>query len=779
MSKERLKALQDFIFVSKYARLEGGRKETWSEAVDRVMSMHQSFLINRYKLTPEKWTELAPYFKEARDAYLDQRAIGAQRGLQWGGEQLLKHNMRAYNCTSSYANRPEFFHELMYILLCGAGSGYSVQKHHVKMMPEVQGINRTERNHIQVQDSIEGWADAIKELVYAHFYNQAEPTFDYSLIRPKGAFISGGFKAPGPEPLRIAVEKIDKILSAAKGRKLSPLNVHRIACLVADAVVSGGVRRSALIALFSADDEEMIGCKTGDWMSRFPELARSNNSVVITPDTPKELYDRVFGYAKQFGEPGIAFLKSTEYTYNPCFEVGMFPVLETETVDGKGRDDMFGWSTCNLSEINGKHVTTLKEFLRAGRAAAILGTFQAAYTDFPYLGEVTQDIIRRDALIGVGITGMCEHPDVVFNEDYQREVAREVKTVNAEVAKILGINAAARTTVVKPSGNSSQMLGTSSGIHPFHAKRYIRNVQVNKEEFAGKIYKDINPRAVTDSVWNPTRDWAISFPVEVTEGALLKRDLSAIDFLEKVSLTQNNWIEEGTNWDHPSTKRNPSLRHNVSNTISVKKNEWEDVKDYLWDFSDSFCGISMLPSSGDIDYPQAPYTEVYNEIELAEMYGPAVIMASGLIVDGIHAFGDLWSGITAALNRDQIIEVSEDDLAEIVKVNTRLNEKMEMVFEFRANGVMLTDVNAVIAHQSEVVAQKLDWIRRFKRFARRYVQNDLDKTGRCLKHVNVFHQWEQIKNSKTVDWEEVDWIEDLQEAGAQVGAACAGGKCEL
>jgi ribonucleoside-triphosphate reductase len=436
----------------------------------------------------------------------------------------------------------------------------------------------------------------------------------------------------------------------------------------------------------------MLNCKIGDWFYRYPELARANNSIVITKSTPKEAYEQVFKSAKQFGEPGIAFLKSKEFTYNPCMEVGMFPTLEIEV-----EEDQYGWSTCNLTEINGKKADTFQNFLKAARVAAILGTFQAAYTDFPYLGKITEEIIRRDALIGVGITGMSEHPSILFSPLYQKEVAKEVKKVNAEVAAILGINTAARTTVVKPSGNSSQMLGTSSGVHPFHAHRYIRNVQVNKDEFAGQIYKKINPDAVQSSAWNPDKDYVISFPVEIRENALVKNNQSAEQFMGLVAMTQQAWIEEGTNWDHPSTKRNPDLRHNVSNTITVRDHEWEDVEKYLWDNKEKFCGISMLGGNGDIDYPQAPYTEVFTEAKLAEMYGAAAILGSGLIVDGIHAFGDLWSARDATTGKGGKLEITADDIAKKIGQNV----DGDLNFKYLLNGVVLTDVNAIIAHMRD------------------------------------------------------------------------------
>lgn len=761
------KALQDFIFISKYARTQNGKKENWEQAVNRVMSMHYDFITNKFEIKEgtTRHKEFMQYFNLAWEGYLNQEAIGAQRSLQWGGEQLLKHQMKMYNCTSTYLNRVDFFHELMYVLLCGAGAGYSVQKHHVAMLPKVKGALNETKTYM-IPDSIEGWSMAIKELVYAYFYGTENVHFDYSLIRPKGAYISGGFKAPGPEPLRKAIEKIREILSKAKGRKLRPFEAHRMATIIADAVVSGGVRRSALIALFSLSDEEMMTCKTGDWYLKYPELARANNSVVILP---KNNIGNVFKNVKEYGEPGIAFLKNKEYLYNPCFEVGMMPVWE----ENGGKD--YGWSTCNLSEINGNRANTLENFKRSATIAAILGTFQACYTDFKVLGSTTKKIIDRDALIGVGITGMTNNPDILFNPEYQKQVAKEVVKTNIELAKLIGINPAARTTVVKPSGNSSQMLGTSSGIHPFHAKRYIRNVQVNKEEVAAQIYQEINPKAVEESVWSKGNDLVISFPVTVKENAIFKKDLSALEFLEKVRLTQENWIEYGTNFDHPSTKKYPSLRHNVSNTISVKPYEWEMVEDYLDIHRDSFVGISMLPSTGDTDYQQAPYTEVFDEKELAQMYGAGAILASGLIVDGIHAFGNLWEAIETGKGNGESLVLRQEEISKILIDN--MDEKLE--FKYNLDGVIITDINAVISNMLKKVEKKKDWVRRFKKFAVKYMDGDIERTGRCLKHVNLFHKWKQIEDSKTILWDEMTWPEEIVEAGRDTASICYGGACEI
>ena len=759
--------LKDFIFVSKYARITGGKKETWGEAVQRVMTMHRSHLTNYLKLSEEQLQKLEPYLKRVEDAYMSKKVLGAQRALQWGGEQLLTKHMRLYNCAGSAADRPKFFAETMWILLAGAGVGYSVQKHHVEKLPHVVKKYSNNPEVFVIPDSIEGWADSIDKLIMSYMDPDQKPVaFDYSLIRPKGALISGGFKAPGPEPLRKAHKLIEPILENASRRKLKPIEVHDIICILADAVVSGGVRRSALLALFSADDEEMASCKTGDWFHKAPWRGRANNSAVILPDTPKEVYDKVYTMTKEYGEPGFAFLKNRDYLYNPCFEVGMYPFFNGES----------GWSFCNLTEINGKEVKTMNDFIEASIAGSVLGTIQATYTDFGYLTETTKKIVERDALIGVGITGMSENPDVLFNPEFQRRAARVVLRYNEEIAKILGINPAARSTVIKPSGNSAQMLGTASGIHPFHSKRFIRNVQINKEEQVADVIQKQAPLLVEQSVWNEN-DLVASFPIDLTDkedNIILKENLTAVEFLEKVRSTQTNWISEGTRIDHPAY--DPYLTHNVSNTVTVGPNEWIEVREYLWKYKDYFAGVSLLGASGDLDYPQAPFVEVLDEVELAEKYGAAAILAGGLNVDGIHAFGDLWKAIDTALGRGEQLALTKADLIGIIDQGT---DEYMVGFEYKVGGLKLTDVNSIIVHLWDELEKKKEWVNRFERFASKYLGGDLEATGHCLKHVNIFHKWNQLHISPLINWNAVDWERELKDAGSEVATACAGGKCEI
>lgn len=312
---DKREVVGELIFNSKYARTINGKKETWDEAVGRVMKMHWDFV--KKSIDKDSFDKFKPLYSKVFDAYLDKKILGAQRALQFGGDQIIQKHTRQYNCAGSYADRPRFFQELMFVLLCGAGAGYSAQKRHINKLPIVKGSNTKETVTYVIDDSIEGWSDAVGELVNSFFNKTPEVIFDYSQIRPAGALISGGFKAPGYKPLQNAINRIKTVLQGSIGRKMKPFEVHRINCLIADAVISGGVRRASLLCLFDSDDTEMLECKTGDWWHKYPELSRSNNSVVILPTTSKDVYDKVFNSVKEFGEPGFAFLKNPDYLYNP------------------------------------------------------------------------------------------------------------------------------------------------------------------------------------------------------------------------------------------------------------------------------------------------------------------------------------------------------------------------------------------------------------------------------------------------------------------------------
>lgn len=769
------KEIGDYIFVSKYARTVHGKKETWDQSIDRVMEMHWRHLADDMTISDSSLDDLSKEMSFAEKLYRNQVILGAQRALQYGGNTLLKHHARNYNCAGSYANRISFFQELMYLLLCGSGTGYSVQKVHVNQLPKMKGVDMSKQTTYVIDDSIEGWSHAVNALIESHYFGLPEVVFDSSRVRPKGAFITGGFRAPGPEPLMKCLSKMGKVLGKIRGRKATPFEVHRLACLIADAVISGGIRRSALLCQFDADDREMLTCKTGGWFSEFPELARANNSAIILPSTPKEVYENIFSSIKQFGEPGIIFSFHPDIVYNPCVEVSGYPQIE---ING---EIQYGWFFCNLTEINGSKIKTKEEFFDACRGASVLGTIQASYTSFKVLTKASRLIAERDALIGVGITGMCENPEILFNPEIQDEGARLVQKTNVKMSRIIGINPAARCTVVKPSGNSSQLLGcTSSGIHKFPFKRFIRNIQAANTEQALRYVKEINPMMVKPSVYNKEVESVISFPVELDDNVLTSEYSSAVDFLEMVKMTKAHWIENGTNFDHQFYKKHPKfakMRMNVSNTCMVKDDEWDEVKEYVWNNRDVFSGISFLPKGGDLLYPQAPYTSVLDEKELAERYGAGAILAGGLIVDGLAVFNDdLWLACDVAMGRNtHHLTLTDQDITNFILSHLKNGKLLVEV-----NGVMISDVNAISSHLQSLVDKKIDWVRRFKKFAGKYLGGDLTKTEFCLKHVSLFHRWQKLKDMKHIDWSSItDWDEEWVDAGSTVAQACSGGSCEL
>ena len=734
---QQLVDTRDFLsqtkFYEGYSRFkeEEGRYETWDEAVDRVIGMHENNYINENN-------KLQSYLDEARVAYKEQRVLGAQRALQFGGEQLMKHQMRMYNCTSSYVDRPEFFGEVFYILLCGAGAGFSVQKHHIKKLPKLQNRTKQAKGYI-VEDSIEGWASALDVLMSSFFvgggkypeYEGRRVYFDLSQIRPKGAFISGGFKAPGPNGLRRSLDKIEHllqgiVLDSKEPVEIKPINAYDIAMHAADAVLSGGVRRSATICLFSPDDEEMMNAKTGNWFMENPQRGRSNNSAVIVRDkTTSEQFGKIMESVKQFGEPGFVFVESKEHTTNPCVEIGMYPQINKKS----------GWQGCNLTEINGGKCNTEEDFYKACRAASILGTLQAGYTDFKFLSDTSKKIFDREALLGVSITGWMNNPEILFDEKILQKGAKIVKEVNKEVAAVLGINAAARTTCVKPSGNASVLLQTASGIHAEHSNMYIRNVQMNKESEITQAIMKTNPYMVEESVWSAGgTDVVVSFPILPKKGSMYKDDLLGVKHLELVKKAQKYWVEAGTNEDLCADK---GVRHNVSNTIIV--DDWDAVEKYVFENRHSFAGISFLGMTGDKDYNQAPNTAVITAKEMVKKYGNAAVFASGMVVDALKCYNNLWDACSTAkgFGEDISLETSE---------------------------------NAV----------KRDWVRRFKKFAENYLNDDTEMAEHCLKDAYLLHKWNKIQSTlKTVDWKEDIKERKYTDVDTLAAAACAGGACEI
>lgn len=1066
-----VKALQDYTFKAKYAAYlpDKKRRENWNESVNRSKNM----MLKKYAAFPE----VERYVDQAYSAVKRKEVLGSQRALQFAGEAMFKHNARGYNCCSSYVDRARFFQECMYLLLCGAGCGFSVQNHHVNKLPKLTKEKQGKKTY-RIPDSIEGWSDAIGILVCSYFepcsvfdeFSGYDIKFDYTLIRQKGAPISScSGKAPGPEPLKIAIGKIRELLDKAveAGQtKLRPIQAYDIVMHLANAVISGGVRRSATICIFSPEDEEMMNAKTGDWFYSNPQRGRSNNScLLLRNQLTFDEFNKFIPAIKEFGEPGFVFADSPELVLNPCqpswatvltktgistigkinigdeiwsesgwtkvtkkWSTGLNDVYEYKTTGGtfystenhrivsngekiqikdadsidvlvgprintsqqilpeivmdglvfgdgtvhkasnnlitlligdddkdyfnseikdlileyrpsiskysytvktsilyselpktflrkipdrfiysdnstkcsflrglysangsvvnnritlkstsfdvikdvqlmlsslgiksyytenKGKTVDFkngiyqckdsydlnisvdrtkfveligfiqdyknkkinnvkevkglstyniisinkisneetfdmtvdndshtywscgfntsncveigfwcydiideskyreyvktngyykaitenpediglksGWQCCNLSTQNCAKIKTVKDFFHAAKNAAIIGTLQAGFDDFPYLGETTNNIVRREALLGVSMTGILDAPDVCLNPEVQKRAARIARKTNKKVAKIININPAARVTCVKPEGSTSCVLGTASGIHPHHSHRYIRRVQANKTENIYQFYKKYNPLSCEKSVWstNDTDD-VISFCIELSPRSKTKHDISGSDLLDLVKLTQENWVLEGRNIEYCTQ---PWLSHNVSNTIHVKSNEWDDIVKKIFDNREYYCGISLIPESGDLDYSQAPFVHIHSPEEIVKKYGEAAIFASGVIEEAKNLFeDDLWKACDAAVG--------------IITVNGKA---------------------------------KQNWVERVKRYADRYCKGNLKELLYCLKSVDLYKTWCDLNR----EYLEVNYdkcFEDNNQVEFTATSSCSGGKCEI
>lgn len=773
-----LRALSDYTLYAKYAQYVPSKKrrETWDEMVDRVFEMHAK----KYADILASSKEFADEFVFAKLQVKKKRVLGSQRALQFGGEPVFKHESRLYNCSFSHVDRSRFFSEAVYLLMSGCGVGFSVQKHHINQLPKLVRREKGEKT-FTAPDSIEGWADCVAVLMSSFFepkdtsfpeYSGYEVVFDLTNIRPAGALVAGQFKAPGPIPLSKGLGKIRKVIESRINQesfstdefafKLRPINAYDVIMHASDMILSGGIRRSATISLFSLDDDEMMKAKTGNWFIENAQRGRSNNSVVLLRNsTTFEQFQQIMKSTKEFGEPGFVWSDDLEIGYNPCCEISLYP----KTEDGRA-----GWEFCNLTEINGRYNDTAEKFYQSCRAAAIIGTLQAGYTNFKYVTPETKEICDREALLGVSITGIMDNPEVLLVPEIQRKGAHIVKETNKKIAKLIGINPSARCTTVKPAGSTSTILGTASGIHPNHARRYIRRVQANILEFPVQHVEKLNPLAVETSVWSTNNtDKVVSFLCEVPKGAIVKNDLSAVDMLKQVKSTQQNWVKHGTNLDLCVNK---NAIHNVSNTCTVMDHEWDDVTKYIYENRQSFAGISLLAASGDLDYVQAPFTTVLNPKEITETYGDAAVFASGLIVDGLNSFdNNLWAACDVVLGRGEPVPH--------IKEIEQFEDEYENIF---SKTVSADDIPHIKELEKAIeYKSKAEWVRRAHQFADRYFSGDRKRMSHCLKHVSVWKSWCDIKREdKEIDWstvvEEDPGYVSVDTIGAQ---ACAGGKCEI
>ena len=579
-----LEALSKITIFSKYAKYipELKRRETWEEIVDR----YENMMIKKYPNLEQEIKDSATFIRK-------KKVLPSMRALQFAGPAAEVNNSRIYNCCFLPIDSVHSFSETMFLLLGGTGVGYSVQKHHVDQLPTIIKSEKFKHRNWLIEDSIMGWADAVKVLMKFYFEGGLKPKFDFRAIRHKGArLVTAGGKAPGPEPLKICLAHIDAIMERKEhGSKLTPLESHDILCYIANSVLAGGIRRSAMIALFSHDDEEMITCKYGNWWELNEQRGRANNSAVLKRGKTSQeefvsLWKRI--EASGSGEPGIYWSNDLDWGTNPCCEIGLRP-----------------YQFCNLCEVNVSDITCQEDLNDRVTAAAFFGTLQAGFTDFHYLRDVWKMTTFRDALLGIGMTGIASGEVLKYNLEVAAAVA---KKTNQLITEIIGTNEAARITCIKPSGTTSLVLGTASGIHAWHAPHYLRTMRFNKNEDLAQYLMINHPELCEDDVLRPTDTLCVRIPVKAPEDSILRTE-TAIDTLERVKRFSTEWVKAG-HIDGANT-------HNVSATISVKEGEWETVGDWMWNEQEHYNGLSVLPAF-DHTYKQAPFEDIteeqYNDI---------------------------------------------------------------------------------------------------------------------------------------------------------------------
>lgn len=600
MKKEGIDLLADYVFLSKYSqRKPNGMLENWDDTIKRIYSMHEVKLKDM-GLWSDSVDDMIGLAKKLES---EKKILSSQRGRQFASPNynsgILKHESKIYNCCSTYIDRVKVFSEIMYLLLCGCGVGYSLHKDYIDKLPEVKQQNGDTKIFNPIEDSIEGWADSIDILINCLF-NGYDCKLDFSNIRPEGSLIDGKFLAPGPEPLIKAHEKVRKVMLGAQGRKLTSIEIHDIICYIAESVVSGGVRRSAMIALFDKDDDLMLKAKTGNWWEENSQRAMANNSMLTSKEdrlSYKEMKEKL-QVIRQFGEPGVVNVNDYSYTVNPCGEIVMNPSINGKT----------GFAFCNLVEINAERIKGEDEFYEACRVASFVATVQALYTDFKYLSEESRLIAERDRAIGVSITGLYANP--FLRGEVLKRGAKITAETNAKWSRIFGINRSRTCTTVKPSGNASSILGLyCSGIHPAHSYKYLRRVRIktNSPEFIA--LKDTPMVKVLRG-----EEAVISFPIEVNNGNVVcKNSVTAVEHLKFIGMVKHYWINKG------SIDRK-TIPNNISATVEVCDNEWDEVAAVLFINDHLFTGVSLLPKLGDQIYDNAPFQRLSSKDVKDEYY---------------------------------------------------------------------------------------------------------------------------------------------------------------
>ena len=608
-----LKTLSDVVIWSKYAKFvpDKKRRENWDEIIDRYEAM-----------LCRKYPSLSTQIKDNVAFIRQKKVLPSMRALQFAGKAIEVNNARAYNCAYLPIDSYHAFSETMFLLLGGTGVGYSVQKHHVSELPEIQ--KPTKKRKYVVQDSIIGWADAVKVLMKSYFGLASLPDFDFSDIRPKGArLVTAGGKAPGPEPLKICIAHIQSILERKNnGEKLTTLECHDILCHIANSVLAGGIRRSAMIALFSHDDEEMVTCKYGNWWELNEQRGRANNSAVLHRENTSEEEFKALWHRVELsgsGEPGIYWTNDLNWGTNPCCEIALRP-----------------FQFCNLCEINVDNIESQEDLNRRASIAAFFGTLQAGFTDFHYLRPIWQKTTEKDALLGIGMTGIASGN--ILNYDLE-EATRYAISMNIGVSDTIGINHAARVTCIKPSGTTSCVLGCSSGIHAWHNDYYLRTVRFGLSEAISQYLLINHPELCELDELRPHDTLCVRFPIHAPEGSILRTE-TAIDTLERVKKFAQEWIKPGHN--------NGANTHNVSATISIDKSrvygrlgdrenmkdEWQVVGEWMWENKEFYNGLSVLPYWGGT-YKQAPFEDI-----TAEEYNSRISVLNSLNVDNIYEDDD-------------------------------------------------------------------------------------------------------------------------------------------
>lgn len=585
---------QQFIHLSRYSRFrdELGRRETWNETVDRYFDFFVAHLKTNqsYNISKDLVTEL-------KTAVLNLEIMPSMRALMTAGEALKRDNVAGYNCSYVTVSRVRAFDEILYILLCGTGVGFSVERQYVEKLPTIAEEFTNSETTIVVQDSKAGWAKAYRELVSLLIGGQV-PKWDVSKVRPSGARLKTfGGRASGPGPLEDLFRFTIDTFKKAAGRKLTSIECHDVVCKIAEVVVVGGVRRSALISLSNLTDERMRDAKSGAWWNENPQRGLANNSVAYKerPDIGIFMEEWVSLYKSKSGERGIfnreACKKTVEklgdrrdssydFGTNPCSEIIL-------------RDREF----CNLTEVIVRHDDTEESLSRKTRLATILGTFQASLTYFPYLSSEWKNNCDEEALLGVSLTGIMDNKMMGTVCAETEEMLKRVKQVaintNKKFAKEIGINAAAAITCVKPSGTVSQLVDAASGIHPRHNNYYIRTVRADKKDPLCKLMID-NGFPYEACVMKPDTTMVFSFPMKA-EGSRTRNSFTAIQHLDAWLMYQRNWCE-----------------HKPSITVTVKEHEWMEVGAWVYNHFDEISGISFLPHS-DHSYRQAPYQDCSKE----------------------------------------------------------------------------------------------------------------------------------------------------------------------